>query len=104
MNTVHPEPAHQLGSIEHIVLAMRIAAEESRAHIESNAVVVDLAGQRWYDTRPMLDEREQPLECLDINAVRIAYALDAHIAIPHPEQPHLLRIVHVPAAHQLPRD
>lgn len=92
MNTVHTEPVHQMGAIEHLVLAMRIASTAVISDIETNAICVTLDGATWWDVRPMLDEREQPPECVDMSRQAIAYALDAQIVEQHPAQPHMLRI------------
>lgn len=47
----------------------------------------------WYDTRPMLDEREHSPEFIDMSTEALTYALEAKLFVQHATQPHLVRYV-----------
>lgn len=73
-------------------LAHQLADRASVADIECHGVQVHTHGQRWYDTRPMLDRHEYCDQSIDMARQAIDYALQRGLVEPHPGQPHLLRI------------
>lgn len=73
--------------------AMQIADRAVIADIECDGVSEQLDGRRWYDTRPMLDPREQPADNVEMARQAIDYALGRGLAVRHPDHPHLLRII-----------
>lgn len=73
--------------------AFAIANAAVVADIESEGVQVVLGGWTFYDTRPMTDAREHGPEVVDMLRQAIDYALQAGLAMQHPTQPHLVRIV-----------
>lgn len=78
--------------------AHRLADASVITDIESEGFIHDdVDGQRWYDTRPMLDPREHCDEVIDQAALAIGYALDRGLVERHPDRPYLLRIVRRPA-------
>jgi len=60
--------------------------------IETTADSVMLDGQRWYDTRPMLDPREHCDEFIDLAKATIDHVLSRGLAVRHLQQPHLVRL------------
>lgn len=93
MKTLSNTTRQLLDATEHMAMAMRLASAAVISDMETNAASMTINGQRWWDVRPMLDEREQPPECIDMAREAIAYAIDAEIVVQHPEQPHWLQIV-----------
>lgn len=76
-----------------IALAMRIANRAVVTDIECGAHCVDIGdGLRWWDIRPMLDDREHCSESIDMAAEAIAYALDSGVVLQHPVHSTYLRI------------
>lgn len=87
---VHKQPRNAL---EHLAATMaRIADRAVISDIETEAVRVGERGARTYDIRPMLDEREQPAENIDMFGEALAYAM-ARGLVTQGEQPWLVRIV-----------
>jgi len=79
-------------------LATRLADRAAVCDVETEGIRVrDFGAGRWYDTRPMLDEREHSPEGVDMLREAIAYALQRGLAQAHPHHPHMLCIVHTPA-------
>ena len=75
-------------STTHIIASAAVVAE-----IESNAPRVRLTEPgRWYDTRPMVDQREHCPEVIDMHELHLQWALDNGLAHRHLTQPHLVRI------------
>jgi hypothetical protein len=72
--------------------ARRLACWHSVSDIELHGCPVVIDGQRWYDTRPMVDPREHSPECIDMGQEAINYALGHKLVQPHPDMPHLVRI------------
>ena len=72
--------------------ALAIADRAVLADIECEAVAEHIEGQRWYDTRPMLDQREYPDDVVEMNRQALDYAHQRGLVSPHPEQAHLVRI------------
>jgi hypothetical protein len=86
----HKQPA---SAMEHVtVSAIRIADRAVISDIESAGHRVGPLGNRLYDVRPMLDEREQPAESIDMFSQALAYAL-ARGLVEQAHQPWLVRIV-----------
>lgn len=46
----------------------------------------------WRDTRPLLDAREQPAECIDMARQMLDYADARRLITRHPQHHHLVRI------------
>lgn len=66
--------------------------------IANRAVVTDIESEctqlegGWWDTQPMLDPNEHSPEVIDMLREAIDYAIASHIAVRHPQQPHLLHL------------
>jgi hypothetical protein len=78
------------------------AAQESLAEMERTDISAMLLiqqrgwpepvdGERWLDTRPMLDEREVGLRLVDQARVALAHALQRQLVEQHPVRAHLVR-------------
>lgn len=82
----HPAQPLSAAAAGHIVaLAMRIANRAVLADITNESTRVDLGdGHRWYDIRPMLDNREHSGPSIDMAGEAIAYALDCRLVTRHP--------------------
>lgn len=76
--------------------SLLIADRAAVADIESNAHAVRLETVRWYDVRPMLDEREQSPEGVDMNREALDYALMRGLIVRHHADAHLVRITRMP--------
>ena len=77
---------------ELIGLAHRIADRAVVSDIETAGVAeTDAQGRRWYDTRPMLDPREQPDDFIEMTVQALTYAHERGLVSPHPGHPHLVR-------------
>ena len=74
-------------------LAHRLADRAVVSDIESEAHgQTDAQGRRWYDTRPMLDQREMGPDFVEMNRQALDYARQRGLVSPHPEHAHLVRI------------
>ena len=60
---------------------------ESAAHSQT-----DDHGRRWYDTRPMLDQREYPDDVVEMNRQALDYAHQRGLVSPHPQHSYLVRV------------
>lgn len=60
--------------------------------IQTNAVPINLGGQRWYDLRRMTDPAEHPPEVLALHAQHITYAAERGLVIHSISAPHLVRL------------
>lgn len=87
---VHKQPASALGAFH--ASAIRIADRAVIADIETNGVRVGPRGDRLYDVRPMLDQREHGPESVDMASEALAYAL-ARGLVQQAGEPWLVRIV-----------
>ena len=75
-------------------LARRIADRAVLADIECEAVAQrNDRGRIWYDTRPMLDPREQPDTFIDMTREALDYAMQRRLIEQHHERAHLVRIL-----------
>jgi hypothetical protein len=73
--------------------SMQIADQAVVCDIETGAVPVrDADDRRWYDVRPMLDEREHCTQMIDMATQGLAYALMRGLVQRHPTAAHLVRI------------
>lgn len=70
-----------------------IANRAAIADIECEGVAQMRSGVRWYDVRPMLDEREHALASIDLARETLDYALMSGLIQRHAEHPYLVRIV-----------
>lgn len=52
--------------------------------IESECVATELAGSRWYDTRPMLSEHEHAPELIDLNREILDLSGVMGVIVQHP--------------------
>lgn len=88
MPALHPPTTAAADPVAHNLAAQAVVCD-----IESNCLHVDLGdGQRWYDTRPMLDPREQPDDVIEMTTQALQWA-DRHAVITrHPAQPWLVRV------------
>lgn len=77
----------------HHALAARLAREKIAEDLETYAAAVRIDGERWWDTRPLVDEREQPQECIDMAVLALDYALGTGFLKQHPTMPHVVRLV-----------
>ena len=73
--------------------ALAIADSAVVADIECNAVAERMEGGRWYDTRPMLDPREQPDDFIEMARQSIDYAVQRGLVERHHRCGHLVRVV-----------
>lgn len=80
-------PPDQFAALQR-ALADRYALEV----ITADGVPETERGHRWYDTRPMLDEREHSLPTIDQAREVLAYAHERGLISPHPQHAHLVRI------------
>ena len=81
-----------MNQIQLIGLAHRLADQYVIEVITTEGVIEDTAGRRWYDTRPMLDERECSGPSIDKAREVLKYAHERGLISPHPVQEHLVRI------------
>lgn len=86
--------ARPLTHVELSRLAFRLASRAAISDLETNAVAVDAAdGQRWYDTRPMLDLREVPAEFVDMHREALAYMEESGLILADRAAPHMVRVL-----------
>lgn len=69
-----------------------IADMASVSDIETGAVSVGAASARWYDVRPMLDEREHSPAVIDMATETLAYAQQRGLVERHLVDKHMVRI------------
>ena len=81
-----------MNQIQLIGAAHRLADQHVITVITRKDLACDIDGARWYDTRPMLDEREVSGPLIDQAREVLAYAHERGLISPHPEQPHLVRV------------
>lgn len=91
-----PADINPVQAAELIRRSLLIADRAAVADIESNAPATVLYTQRWYDVRPLLDEREYSAPCVDMNRESLDYALMRGLIARHPEHAHLVRIARQP--------
>jgi hypothetical protein len=89
-----PQPINAAGSMW--ARAFQLADMYAVTDIESYCTAVVVDGARHYDSRPWLDPHEQPPEFLDMAQKAIEYALDRNLAMRHPTQVHMLRVLRFP--------
>jgi hypothetical protein len=79
-------------------LAHKLADRAVISDIESEGhPQTDEHGRKWYDTRPMLDERELPSDFVEMNRQALQYASERGLTMPHPTAPYLVRITRAAA-------
>lgn len=78
----------QLAELAH-QLADRACISDIEVHAHAQT---DDLGRKWYDTRPLLDPREQPDDFIEMNLQALAYAHERGLISPHPVNTHLVRI------------
>lgn len=80
--------AIQLAHLAHQLADRAVICDiESEGHAQT-----DEHGRRWYDTRPMLDEREFPPDFVEMNRQALLYAHERGLVTTHPQQAHLVRL------------
>jgi hypothetical protein len=85
--------AIQLAELAHQIADRAVVCDiESEGHLQT-----DEHGRRWYDTRPMLDPREQPSDFIEMAKQALSYALDRGLVFPHPAHVYLVRITNAQA-------
>lgn len=76
-----------------VARAFRLANAAVVTDIESEGVRLhDRTGGRWYDLRPMLDEREHCPEFIDMAREAIDFGLAAGLLTADPTHAHIVRI------------
>lgn len=91
-----PADINAVQAAELVRRALLIADRAAVADIEDNTPSMHLYTQRWYDVRPLLDEREYSPPCVDMNRESLDYALMRGLIDRHPSEPHLVRILRQP--------
>lgn len=74
-----------------VLIADRAAVSD--IEVEGVQCQVEGSPHRWYDVRPMLDEREHSPECIDMNSQSLAYAVQRRLIERYAEHRHLVRIL-----------
>lgn len=84
-----------------IAQAFRLANQLATEDLENEGHPVLIDGQRWWDTRPMLDANRHPPSVVADLVESINYGLSADLfeAHPNPTQAHLVRVA---TTHQVP--
>lgn len=78
----------RLAALAHQLADRAVVADiECEGHLQT-----DEHGRRWYDTRPMLDEREMPPDYVEMNRQALDYAHQRGLTMPHPQHGYLVRI------------
>lgn len=84
---------HAVNAIRLAELAHKLADRAVVADIEGEGIPqTDEHGRTWYDTRPMLDPREQPDDNIEMSLQAISYAHERGLISQHPVDTHLVRI------------
>jgi hypothetical protein len=78
----------------HLRLAVAIADRAVVALIECEGIREQRAGATCYDTRPLLDPRENSPQCIDMNTEELRYAAMRGLVRYHTLEPHLVHIQH----------
>lgn len=91
-----PADISALQAAELIRRSMLIADRAVVSDVEELCPSFQLGGVTWIDVRPLLDERELSLECIDLNREALDYALMRGLIARHPEHAHLVRIARQP--------
>lgn len=81
-----------MNQIQLIGAAHRLADQYAIEVISSDGVPEHIDGRRWYDTRPMLDQRERSAPGTDLAREVLAYAHERGLISPHPTRAHLVRL------------
>lgn len=83
-----------INAIRLAALAHTLADRAVVSDIECEAIAeTDAQGRKWYDTRPMLDPREQPDDTIEMMLQALDYAHQRGLISAHPQHAHLVRIV-----------
>jgi hypothetical protein len=77
---------------EVVRMGTQIADAAVLADIRSFGVMVFEHQLAWYDVRPMLDQRERSLQCVDMATMALQYALVRGLVRRHSQHAHLVRI------------
>ena len=89
-----PIPPALQPNAQHVARAMRLANAAVVSDIESNCPALRSACGTitWYDTRPMLDQREHSPEVIDMASEAIEYGVESGLLIRHEQHPYWLRV------------
>lgn len=87
-----PADINPVQAAELVRRGLMLADQATVSDIECGAVAIESGGERWYDVRPMLDEREHSLPVVDMATEALQYALMRGLVHRHPGMPHLVRI------------
>jgi hypothetical protein len=82
----------QIPSPDMLAIQRHLADASVIADIESTCDRILIAGTYWWDTRVMLDPREQCDDMLEMNRQALRYAQWRGLITPDPDAPHLVRI------------
>ena len=96
MSTEHIHPHMPLSTdMMHSITPMHRGAltADIRARCHETAAPGEENGRLWYDTRPMLDPREQPSHALDMALIALQMGEEMGVIHRHPLHPHLVRIL-----------
>ena len=77
-----------------VAQAFRLANDAAVSDLESEAHPVTKDGQRWWDTRPMLDANRHTPRVLAMLAEALTFGLLSELFEPHPSESHLVRVAH----------
>lgn len=91
-----PADINAVQAAELVRHGLQIADRAVVSDIELCAPWVPGEHYRWYDTRPMLDDREYSPPVIDMNAQALDYALMRGLIERHAGEPHLVRITRQP--------
>lgn len=85
---------NHINAIRLAELAHTLADRAVISDIECEGIAeTDAQGRKWYDTRPMIDPREQPDDAIEMALQALSYAHERGLIGPHPMHSHLVRIV-----------
>jgi hypothetical protein len=90
--TPPPAPINAVAVAELVRRGLQLADAYCVSDIETSAAPVGVASARWYDVRPMLDDREHSPAVIDMAAQALAYATQRGLIEFHATEPHLVRI------------
>ncbi len=88
--STRPTTAAALG--EQIRLAHQLADAAAAIDIQCYALEVQVDGQWWWDTRPMVDPREHSPAHVDLATAALAYVRLRGLVSTHPQHQHLVRL------------
>jgi hypothetical protein len=91
-----PADINPVQAAELIRRSLMLADRAVVADVEELCPAMYIAGVTWIDVRPLLDERELSMECIDLNREALDYALMRGLIARHPDHVHLVRVARHP--------